>query len=42
MTKPGEEFTHESIIGSKFSSFVVETAKVGDYEPVIPAVAGAA
>lgn len=36
----GQEFVHESVIGSKFLSEVVETARVGDYEAVIPAVSG--
>ncbi|WP_395405545.1 proline racemase family protein (plasmid) [Arthrobacter sp. UC242_113] len=42
LIKPGEEFTHESIIGSKFSSSIVKTARVGDYNAVIPTVAGTA
>jgi proline racemase len=38
----GQEFVHESVIGSKFFSEVVATAQVGDFNAVIPAVAGRA
>lgn len=38
--EPGQEFIHESVIGSKFISEVAGTTKVGKYDAVIPAVAG--
>ena len=38
----GQPFVHESIIGTTFDSSVVTTATVGEYEAVIPAVAGQA
>ena len=36
----GQQFIHESVIGSKFISEVAGTTKVGKYDAVIPAVAG--
>jgi proline racemase len=38
----GETFVHESIIGTSFESSIVDTARVGDYDAVIPTVAGQA
>lgn len=38
----GEEFIHESIIGSTFGSEVVATARVGKYDAVVPRVSGTA
>lgn len=40
--KLGEEFVHESIIGTIFRARVVEEARVGDYRAVIPEVTGRA
>lgn len=36
----GDEFIHESIIGSMFKGRVEGTAKVGDYDAIIPSIAG--
>ena len=36
----GEPFIHESITGSKFTCEIDGVTKVGDYEAVIPAIAG--
>lgn len=36
----GEEFVHESIIGSKFIGRIEGKAKVGDFDAVIPSVEG--
>jgi proline racemase len=38
----GEEFVHESIIGSLFTGVLVEEARVGEYEAVIPTITGSA
>ena len=38
--KPGDDFVHESIIGSLFKGRVEAAAKVGDLDAVIPSVAG--
>ena len=38
--KVGDEFVHESIIGSLFKGRVVEAAKVGNYEAIVPSVEG--
>ena len=40
--KVGDEFVHESIIGSLFHGRVEEKAKVGDYDAVVPSIAGQA
>jgi trans-L-3-hydroxyproline dehydratase len=37
----GEPFTVESILGTTFTGEVVATARVGDYEAVIPRISGA-
>ena len=42
LIKLGQSFLHESIIGTKFESSVVETTTIGDYDAVIPTVAGQA
>jgi proline racemase len=42
LIETGQAFLHESVIGSKFVSHVVETTKVGPYDAVIPSVAGRA
>lgn len=42
LLQTGEEFIHESIIGSTFSSSVLSTTTVGDYPAVVPTVAGTA
>lgn len=38
--KPGDDFVHESIIGSLFRGRVEENAQVGDLPGIIPSVAG--
>ena len=38
----GQRFVHTSIIGSVFDSHIVETAKVGPYDAVVPSIAGQA
>ncbi|HKJ32059.1 MAG TPA: 4-hydroxyproline epimerase [Balneolales bacterium] len=38
--KPGEEFVHESIIGSQFIGRIEGTTKVGDYPAIIPSIEG--
>ncbi|MFC9502864.1 proline racemase family protein [Streptomyces sp. NPDC057002] len=38
----GEPFIHESLIGSRFESSVLDTATVGPYDAVVPRVAGQA
>ncbi|MBY6208636.1 MULTISPECIES: proline racemase family protein [Halomonas] len=40
--KPGENFVHESIIGTKFDSHIEATTQVGRFDAVIPSVAGQA
>lgn len=40
--RPGETFIHESLIGSRFSSTIESLTRVGDYDAVIPSVAGQA
>ena len=38
--KVGDSFVHESIIGSMFTGKVAGTAKVGNYEAIIPSIEG--
>ena len=38
----GETFVHESVIGTRFDSSVVDTTTVGPYAAVVPSVAGQA
>jgi len=38
--KPGDSFVHESIIGSLFRGRVEGTAKVGNYEAIVPSIEG--
>jgi 4-hydroxyproline epimerase len=38
--KVGDQFVHESIIGSLFKGRVVEAAKVSNYEAIVPSVEG--
>ncbi len=38
----GQPFVHESVIGTRFDSSVLETTTVGPYDAVIPTVAGQA
>ena len=40
--KLGEEFVHESILGTVFKGRLVQKTTVGDYEAVVPVVAGRA
>ncbi len=40
--KVGDDFVHESIIGSLFRGRVEATAKVGDLDAIVPSVAGQA
>ena len=42
LIETGEEFLHESVIGSVFSGSVVSTTTVGPYDAVVPTVAGTA
>jgi 4-hydroxyproline epimerase len=36
----GDEFVHESIIGSLFHGRVEGTAKVGNYDAIVPSIEG--
>ena len=36
----GDDFVHESIIGSLFRGRVEEAVKVGDYDAIIPSIEG--
>ena len=38
--KTGEDFVHESIIGSLFDGRVEASAKVGNYDAIVPSIAG--
>ena len=38
----GEEFVHESIIGSLFYGELIEETKVGEYPAVVPTIRGSA
>jgi len=38
--KQGDEFIHESYIGSKFIGEIVEEVKVGSYDAIIPSIEG--
>lgn len=38
----GESFVYESFIGTKFIGHIADTAKVGDFDAVIPQVTGGA
>ncbi len=38
--KVGEEFVHESIIGSLFDGRVEASAKVGNYDAIVPSISG--
>ena len=40
--KVGEKFVYESILGTLFYGDIVETTKVGEYDAIIPRVAGSA
>jgi 4-hydroxyproline epimerase len=40
--KVGDDFVHESIIGSLFRGRVEAAAKVGDFAAIVPSVAGQA
>lgn len=40
--QPGEDFVHESIIGSLFRGRVEETTRVGNVEAIVPSIAGQA
>ncbi|MGI9303953.1 MAG: 4-hydroxyproline epimerase [Gammaproteobacteria bacterium] len=42
MLKSGEDFVHESIIGSTFIGRVEGTARVGDFDAIMPSVEGQA
>ncbi len=42
LIEPGQTFIHESIIGTRFSSSILEETTVGHYDAVIPTVAGQA
>jgi 4-hydroxyproline epimerase len=36
----GDDFVHESIIGSLFDGRVEATAKVGNYDAIVPSISG--
>lgn len=38
----GEPFVYESFIGSQFKGVIKETAKVGEFDAVIPQITGSA
>ena len=38
--KPGDEFVHESIIGSLFDGRVESTARVGNHDAIVPSIEG--
>jgi 4-hydroxyproline epimerase len=38
--RPGDSFIHESVIGTLFDGRVEGTAKVGEYDAIVPSVAG--
>lgn len=38
--KKGDEFVHESIIGSQFVGRVEDTTKVGAFDAIIPSIEG--
>ena len=38
--KPGEDFIHESVIGSKFTGSIEQETEVGDYKAIVPSVQG--
>jgi proline racemase len=40
--KPGEQLTHESIIGSRFEGRIAREARVGSLAGVVPAIRGRA
>jgi 4-hydroxyproline epimerase len=40
--KVGDEFNHESIIGSRFVGKVEAVAQVGSFEGIIPSIQGSA
>ncbi|MEN0135349.1 MAG: proline racemase family protein [Rhodococcus sp. (in: high G+C Gram-positive bacteria)] len=40
--RPGENFVHESLIGSRFDSTIESLTRVGEYDAVVPSVAGQA
>ena len=42
LIRVGEKFVHESVIGTTFESFIVDTSSVGAYPAVVPSVAGQA
>ena len=42
LLKPGEVFTHESIINTNFRAKILQTTKVGSYDAIIPEVTGRA
>lgn len=42
LVEVGETFVHESVIGTRFESSVVDTTTVGRYPAVVPSVAGQA
>lgn len=40
LLKQGEDFIHESYIGSTFTGYIEEVLKVGDYQAIIPSIKG--
>lgn len=42
LIKPGQVFTHESIINTTFKAKIIETTKVGPYDAIVPEITGTA
>lgn len=38
----GQKFVHESVLQTKFSAKILDTAKVGDYDAIVPQISGQA
>ena len=38
--KIGEEFIHESYIGSKFTGKIASESRVGDFKAIVPSIKG--
>jgi len=40
LLKQGEDFIHESYIGSTFTGCIEEILKIGDYPAIVPSIKG--
>jgi 4-hydroxyproline epimerase len=40
LLKPGDDFIHESFIGSKFTGRIEEVTKIGDKPAIVPSIEG--